>query len=382
MTIVFIVLGIFFALILGAVFLFFLNKSLAPINELKAKLQSEHERAEADLHTLELTRVRIEKSEQSFERTKDTLEKTVENLRHELEKSQRQSADTEMRRVKDTSEIKSAFVEYKTVTQSLKESTDNLRNVLSNNQLRGKFGQEVAENLLKSVGFVKGENYFVEQTQESVSTRPDFTILLPDKTKVNIDAKFPLDSFLKYTEALEAGKEMDKKRYLADFTSDVRQKVRQVTTRDYINPQENTVDFVILFVPNEMLFSFIYEHLNDVWNDAMQKKVVLAGPFSFTAILRMMFQSYKNFTYQKNIFQVIKLFHQFEKEYEKYNEEFDILGKRLQGVSSQYELVSGTRTKKLSSVVEKIKNAGVLEEGGGDPEKIRTVVGHDREEDV
>src|SRR5487761_736318 len=274
MSAILIIFVVVLAALISAVLMFSLRKPLAAslIGEFEKRIQSERERAEAELrNTLELAKVRIEKSEQSFEHTKDTLEKTVENLRHELEKSQQQAAETEMRRVKDSSEIKSAFTEYKSVTQSLKESTDNLRNVLSNNQLRGKFGQEVAENLLKTVGFVKGENYFVEQTQDSVSTRPDFTLLLPDKTKVNIDAKFPLDSFLKY---VDAEKEIDKKRYLADFTSDVRQKVRQVTSRDYINPQEDTVDFVILFVPNEMLFSFIYDQLNDVWNDAMQKKVI------------------------------------------------------------------------------------------------------------
>jgi DNA anti-recombination protein RmuC len=110
-----------------------------------------------------------------------------------------------------------------------------------------------------------------------------------------------------------------------------------------------------------MVFSFIYDKLNDVWNEAMAKKVVLAGPFSFTAILRMIFQSYRNFKYQENIYDIIKLIKTFEIEFDKYNTELDTLGNRVRQVSEQYEKVSTTRTRKLIGVVDKIK--GEAEEG-------------------
>ena len=55
------------------------------------------------------------------------------------------------------------------------------------------------------------------------------------------------------------------------FERDVREKIKQVTTRDYINPEDNTVDFVILFIPNEMVFSFIYESMSEVWVEAMRQ---------------------------------------------------------------------------------------------------------------
>jgi len=104
-----------------------------------------------------------------------------------------------------------------------------------------------------------------------------------------------------------------------------------------------------------MIFSFIYDKLHNAWQEAMSKKVILAGPFSFTAILRMIFQSYKNFVYEENLYEIIKLIKVFEQEYEKYNSALDILGKRITRVSSQYNEISITRTKKLTNVIEKIK---------------------------
>ncbi|MDD5568837.1 MAG: DNA recombination protein RmuC, partial [Candidatus Pacebacteria bacterium] len=248
--------------------------------------------------------------------------------------------------------LKTVLEEHKNITGELKQSTENLKNILSNNPMRGAFGEEIADNLLKSVGFVEGENYISNTAQENAATRPDFTVFLPDKTKVNIDVKFPYQSLIKY---IESEDKANKEKHLKDFAQDIKQKIKEVCTRDYINPEEKTVDFVILFVPNEMIFSFIYENLPEVWNEAMAKKVILAGPFSFIAILRMIYQSYRNFKYQENLYEIIKLIKMFEQEYEKYNLEVDVLGSRLKSASDQFDKVSVTRTKKLTGIVEKIK---------------------------
>jgi DNA recombination protein RmuC len=286
------------------------------------------------------------------ESKKDYIKELTDQIRRELEKSQKQIELFEKDRIGEFSSLKTIIEEHKTLTSELKESTDGLKNILSNNQMRGKYGEEVAEELLKSIGFVKGENYVVNTAQETRSTRPDFTIFLPDKTKINIDVKFPLSALLKYENATDS---QEKQKYLSEFERDVKDKIRQASTRDYINPEEKTVDFVILFIPNEMIFSFIYDKLHNAWQEAMSKKVILAGPFSFTAILRMIFQSYKNFVYEENLYEIIKLIKVFEQEYEKYNSALDILGKRITRVSSQYNEISITRTKKLTNVIEKIK---------------------------
>jgi DNA recombination protein RmuC len=289
---------------------------------------------------------------ESLKYSKDSIKELVEKINYELEKTKSQLNESEKERVGEFSALKTILEEHKLITGELKQSTDNLKNILSNNQMRGAFGEEIADNLLKSIGFVEGENYIANSAQDTSANRPDFTVFLPDKTKINIDVKFPLQSLIRH---IEAEDKLNKDRYLKEFAQDVKQKIKDVCNREYINPEEKTVDFVILFVPNEMIFSFIHDNLPDVWNEAMAKKVILAGPFSFTAILRMVFQSYKNFMYQENLYEIIKLIKMFESEYHKYNEELDTLGTRLKSASDQYEKVAVTRTKKLSGIVEKIK---------------------------
>lgn len=305
-------------------------------------------------------------TQKDMDHRQDTIKQLIEEIRKELHATSERIKTSDEQRIASFSGIAKEMEFQKSVMHDLRASTDDLKRVLSNNQLRGAFGEQIAENLLKMAGFVTGQDYVFNKEQESIDTRPDFTIFLPDRTKINIDVKFPYSALLKMS-STEDKNERDQ--YHKQFSADVRAKIKQVTTRGYINPEEKTVDFVILFVPNEMIFSYIYDQLNDVWEEAMQKKVILAGPFSFTAILRMVKQAYSNFRYQENLHQVIGLIHKFEAEFLKYGESLDTLGDRIQSVVKQFDSVSTTRTRALNKIFDQIKNQNVLPSGQSSDEE-------------
>jgi DNA recombination protein RmuC len=306
----------------------------------------------------ELSDEKMKRNEQYFDSKKDIIKELVEKIDRGLSDSQRKIENTEKARISEFSNLKTVIEEHKTITGKLKDSTDNLKNILSNNQLRGKYGEEVAENLLKIAGFVKGINYDSNLSQETNANRPDFTIYLPDKSKVNIDVKFPYSNLQKYQ---EVESEKEKKEYFAKFKTDVKQKIKQITSRDYINPEEKTLDFVILFVPNEMIFSVINDKLYDVVEEANEKKVAIVGPVSFITFLRIIHQSYDNFKIQEDLHRVVNLIGKFKDEFDKYNNEFDNIGNKIKSLSGQYDKVSGVRTRQLSKIIEQIdgENVGI-----------------------
>lgn len=303
----------------------------------------------------------MKRNEQYLEGKKDLIKEMVEKIDSGLRDSQKKIDISEKERIGEFSKLKTILEEHKNITGELKNSTDNLKNILSNNQLRGKYGEEVAENILRMLGFVKGLDYVVNLSQDTNANRPDITIKLPDKTKINIDAKFPYQSLVRYQEVED---ELEKKKYLAQFSTDVKQKIKQVTTRDYINSEEKTLDFVILFVPNEMIFSFICDKLGEVSSDALKKKVIITGPFSFAAIARMIRQSYDNFKIQEDLHRVVGLIGKFKQEFSKYSDEFDRLGDRIKSMSKQYDSIATTRTRQLTKVIDQIneEDVGVIGE--------------------
>jgi DNA recombination protein RmuC len=235
------------------------------------------------------------------------------------------------------------------ITEGLQASTEGLRNLLANNRLRGEWGEQTAENLLLAAGFVERVNY-TKQTSTNTG-RPDFTILLPDGYKLNVDAKFPFDDLIAYQEAKTA---QEKKRSLSSFNMAVKQKIKEVSTKDYINPEDQTLDFVIMFIPNEMIFSFVYEKLPEINSYASERKVVLAGPFGLTAVLRMVMQAHKNFHHEKSLIQILGLISKFQEEYIKFGESMEKLGKQIDTAQKTYLEVEGTRNRQLTKVMDQI----------------------------
>lgn len=290
-----------------------------------------------------------------LENKRGEIERLVKTIQTDLKASKKELEMSEKERISSFSALRNSLEEYKKVTEQLSVSTESLKKVLSNNQLRGQFGEQVADELLKMAGFVRGVDYEFNKEQAGSETRPDFAVFLPDGTRINVDSKFPYANLQRMS---ETDSEDAKKQYKALFEKDVKEKIKQVTTRDYINPDDRTVDFVILFIPNEMIFSYIYDKLPEVWQSAMAQKVILAGPFSFTAILRMVRQSYENFRVQKNIYDIIGHVKAFEKEFVTFSDSFYKIGDRLNALQKQYDTVSTTRFNQMVRRIDKVKQEG------------------------
>ena len=299
---------------------------------------------------------------QDFQTKQQAINDTIKTLHEQLQRADEKLEKAERERIGSFEGLRQQISSQTKQTDNLIQATNKLQSVLSNNQQRGIFGEQVAKDLLSIAGFTQGVDYLVQEEQHQ-GTRPDFTVLLPNGMKINVDAKFPYQNLLKLVESTD---EQQKLQYRKLFEQDIKAKIKQVTSRDYVNPEDNTVDFVILFVPNEKIFSFIYDEMNEIWNDGLRQKVVFAGPFSFTAILRMVRQAYEYFTVQKNLRNIISYIQIFKEEFVKYNEEFEKLGDRIEGTNKQYQMVSQTRTMKLNRVVDKIQ----LEDHHNEPERL------------
>ncbi len=279
------------------------------------------------------------------------LSEITKNLEKQLDNSRKEVGDLR----NQNSAIREQLANTAKITEGLQVSTDSLKNLLSNNRLRGEWGEQVAEDLLLAAGFVENLN-FTKQTVTNEG-RPDFTINLPDGSKLNVDAKFPFDDLMAYQEAKT---DLARKQVLAKFAASIKTKVKAITSKDYIDPENRTLDFVVMFIPNEMIFSFIYEKLPEINDYCNQRKVVLAGPFGFTAVLRLVLQAYKNFGYEKNLQEIFGLVSKFQDEYGKFDSHMERLGTQLTTAQKTFHEVEGTRSRQLTKVVDQITSKSQL----------------------
>jgi len=135
---------------------------------------------------------------------------------------------------------------------------------------------------------------------------------------------------------------------------DVRKRIKEVSSRDYINPIENTVDYVIAFIPNEQVYAFINEHDRTLLDDALKSKVILSSPVTLYAILAVIRQAVDNFNLEKTAAEILSLLSEFNKQWENFKSGMEKMGKRIDDAQKEFLSLNSTRTKKLEKPLQQI----------------------------
>jgi len=282
-----------------------------------------------------------------LENKQKVIEKLVTNLQKDLKVRQEEIRSLEKDRTQKFGEINQALEQHKEMTHDLKISTEQLAKVLSNNQERGAWGERIIEDLLQANGLVEGKHYLRQNIQGK--NRPDITLLLPNERNVPVDVKFPYSEIQKMA---NSNNKSDRASHLKKFNSDVKMKIDKVAT--YINPAYQTLDYAILFVPNEMVFSFINKKMPDLIDRAIAKKVLIVSPFTFLVVAGTIRESYRNFMIGDKLKKVVIYVEEFVNEWEKFKNKFDKYGRSLTTLQKDYEDITGTRIKAMERRITKI----------------------------
>jgi DNA recombination protein RmuC len=234
---------------------------------------------------------------------------------------------------------------------ALMQTTQSLREALSSTKARGQWGERMAEDVLRLAGFVENVNYRKQRAIEGGRGIPDFTFFLPGELFLHMDAKFPLDNYLR---CLEATSELDEKRYRGDFLRDVRQRVKDLGSRDYIDPGGGTVDFVLLFIPNEQLYAFIHGQDDTILEDAVRQGVVFCSPLSLFAVLALIRQTVDNFQLARTSDEILSLLGKFNDQWGKFVGQMDKVSARLDSAQKEFGALVGTRRNMLEKPLNQI----------------------------
>ncbi|MDA0298513.1 MAG: DNA recombination protein RmuC [Actinobacteria bacterium] len=262
-----------------------------------------------------------------------------------------QQMDDEIKRLREQNAEKFGSVD-KAVSDLLK-STGDLNNVLSSSQARGQWGERMAEDLLKAAGLIEGINY---EKQDTISGggRPDYTFLMPPDRVLYMDVKFPMDSYTKFVSANDSGVMASLK---ADFMKAVRDRVKELERRDYVvSTTQQSLDYVLLFVPNESITGFIHEADPSLIDWALERKVVLCSPLTLYAFLVVVRQATESFHTEETAAQIMQMMGKFRKQWESYVKSLDKVKRNFDNMQEELDdLTVGKRFKGLNRETKKIE---------------------------
>ncbi len=297
----------------------------------------------------ETLRTQTVEGKNELEGKKNLIDKSLKEMDKTLSDVKRRIEDVG----KGSVQVSTLIEKHEEVTSKLRDTTEHLRLALASSKKRGEWGERMAEDIIKLAGMVEGINYIKQKTLEGSTGRPDFTFFMPNGMKINMDVKFPLDNYVHY---IDADSDHDKKRYKDELIKNTKMMVKQVTTRDYINPADNTVDYVLVFIPNEQVYSFINESDRSIMDESLKQKVVLCSPFTLYAVLAVIRQAIENFSLEQTASEILKLLGEFYKQWSAYKDKFRLMGERLDAARREYDALVTTRSNMLEKPLNKIED--------------------------
>ena len=225
----------------------------------------------------------------------EAIKGLVEPLKQQLETYQKRLQQSETAQSGVLGEVRKQLESLTQTNQSLASETAQFRSVLKSNQARGKWGEETLRRVVEAAG-MSAHCDFTEQAQ-SDDKKPDLIVKLPGERFIIVDAKVPDLDFLS---GLDSADETKRAQALADHAAKLKNTIKQLADRDYPAQFKNALDYVVLFVPAESLFSAALEGDHDLIVWAANKKILLATPASLIALLRSVSVSWQQHAQTEN----------------------------------------------------------------------------------
>ena len=181
--------------------------------------------------------------------------------------------------------------------QRISRDAINLTNALvgtNNNKFQGDWGETILEQILENSGLVKGEQWEMQATlrdemgcavqseENNALMKPDIIVHFPGKRDVIIDSKVSLKSYMAY---LAAEDEATRAFCLKEHVASVRKHIDELAGKRYDKYNVNSLDYVMLFIPNEPSYFVAMEADNKLWNYAYKKGIVLISPSNLISTL-------------------------------------------------------------------------------------------------
>lgn len=311
-------------------------------------------------HFMEIAKAHLstegEKVSGEFKKEREGVEQIVKGLKEQLGKYEQLVRDFEKDRDMKYSSLEEQIKGAAKATETLQSTTSKLSNMLSNVKTRGQWGEKMAEDILNYSGLQKGLHYEKNSSFETTTDRPDYIFLLPGNHKLAMDVKFPFNNYLKY---MDASSDAERTQRQKEFLTDVKARINEISKRDYMPSFEGTLDYVILFIPNEQVYSFVNETYSDLIEESLRKKIILCSPWTLYAVLRIIWQAWQNYHYSQGIRDVVHQVNDFLKEFEKFKEKMDNLGQNLNRTQKAYDDLAGARQRQLDRRIDKIKDYGI-----------------------
>lgn len=279
-----------------------------------------------------------EQAQQRLERTRQVLEPVEKSLAALNERLQQVEKDRAAMSSRLAEQVNTVVM----TNENLRRETAALTNALRKPQVRGAWGELQLKRVVELSGMVEHCD-FVQQSSDVTSAdqriRPDLRVFLGDGKFIFVDSKVPLAAFL---DAQEAGDHTQRAANLAQFASNVRSHVDQLSAKQYWKASSQSPEFVVLFIPSESLAAEALSQQPDLNEYAASKNVIIASPTTLIAMLRAVAYGWRQAALAESAQEVFELGRELYERLATLGGHFDKLGRALKSTVNVYNQTVGS----------------------------------------
>jgi len=288
-----------------------------------------------------------------LDKRQESIKVLVEPLKQQLETYQKNLQQSAATQSSTLGEVKNQLELLSQQSASLANETLQFRMVLKSNQARGRWGEETLRRVVEAAG-MSAHCDFTEQATAG-DNRPDLVVRLPGERIIIVDAKVPDFDFINALETADVAKRAES---LAAHAAKLRGTIKALADRDYPREFANALDYVVLFLPAESLFSAALEGDHDLIIWAAEKRILLATPASLIALLRSVSVSWQQHAQTENAQKIAEAAQEFYSRVVKFTEHFEKIRAGLERANSAFNDAAASYQTRLRPAGERLAELG------------------------
>lgn len=262
------------------------TEQLAQIEQSKNMLKKEFEN---------LANKILEEKSQSFKTlNQESIEQLLKPVQGELKGFREKMESIHVEDIKQRTALKTELLHLQAKSQAITDQADKLSNALQGQKkTQGNWGELMLENVLDSAGLRAGVDYKREVSfnTEEGRLRPDVVVYLPQGRHLVIDAKTSLNAYTRY---VNAENELDANQAIKEHVNAVTARINELASKSYDRlPGLNSPEVVVMFVPIESAFVEALKYQSDIYQQAIEKNILVATPTTLLTSLNIVKQLWR-----------------------------------------------------------------------------------------